>query len=312
MGEEEIPAPGDGEGDGSLFPGEGEGDVAPGLGTDDGGSVGGSGDDGGGGGSSTSPVDLTPGPITPCDAMILSKMASYDNLMGDDREKMRFGVSSASDCPDQACTCSEICDSEIHEKGNTYDYSKTLHEQASDAYDAYSAGYYEEFNRLQEEHMAECEAHCEQVREEECGCEMVSGPDVLAPGESAEYVCSDGTTKLITMPEGACGTQTFTVGCCSVDVRATVGQWVFIERENFPVTDCYSHYSTDCVKDIIEGRYKYRIRDSRRTNGVYPRGENCTFTSAKSGCLVDIYGPIPDADAYYEVAEHQDIYEWQC
>lgn len=52
------------------------------------------------------------------------------------------------------------------------------------------------------------------------------GSAVLTPGESAEYVCGDGTTGVITMPEDACGTQTFTVGCCSFEVRSSVGNWV--------------------------------------------------------------------------------------
>jgi hypothetical protein len=111
-------------------------------------------------------------------------------------------------------------------KGNTYDYSETIHEQALEAGEKNSPAYNEAYEQLRTDHLSECESNCEGARNSLCGDCEISGPDTLSPGESAEYVCSDGTVEMITMPEDACGTQTFTVGCCEFEVRSTEGQWV--------------------------------------------------------------------------------------
>lgn len=170
-----------------------------------------------------------PGPVDPCLTTVMDRILnSEDAVSDDDRDAIRFGVKSTANCPDEGfdCPCSELCNSEMHERGNTYDHDETIHEEIVKTYEDGTPEYYEAFETLKQTNLAECESNCEQKRSNVCSdCKIVSGPATLAPGEMAEYVCGDGISGMITMPTDACGTQTFTVGCCTFQVRSTVGQW---------------------------------------------------------------------------------------
>lgn len=242
-----YPEPTPGGDPAGTFPGEGGGALSPDA------SISGGGDDSGDAGGDGSGSEPTPGgaPVgatsgsgafSDCDTAILSKIMNYDAVIGEEeKQKSRYGYTGSDNCAEGfPCSCSEMCESEMNEKGNTYDYPKTIHQQAAEEYEKDTPGYNELYEQLRSDHLAECEANCEQARDQLCDDEcLISGPEVLSPGESAEYVCSDGSTATITMPDGACGTQSFTVGCCTFQIRSTDGYW---RREyadfNCPLVQC--------------------------------------------------------------------------
>ena len=169
------------------------------------------------------------GSLNGCDTIILNRMTNIDNTTAENKDDIRFGTSSTTDCTQDdpyGCPCSELCNSEIRTKGNTYDYNKTIHETVIETYEEGTPEYYEAYQVTRAQNLAECENKCQESRDQACGgCESVSGPEILSPGESAEYICSDGTVSTITMPDDGCGTQVFTVGCCQIHVRSTEGVW---------------------------------------------------------------------------------------
>jgi hypothetical protein len=219
-------------------------------------------DDGGSDDSSESSAILSP-----CDVAVINRIQNIDKAIDEEsRNAARFGTGSEHDCPSNdewGCPCEDLCDSEMHEQGHTYDFSQTIHEAVLEEHPG-SEGtpeYYEAFEEERQRQMDTCIQNCENARYVLCeGCEM-AGPDVLAPGESAEYVCPDGATTLFTMPDDACGTVTVTVGCCSKEVRSTAGRWVLVDHW---VTDC--GYFSNCpdVTPVIKGRYK-TVYDNRCT-----------------------------------------------
>ena len=224
------------------------------------------------------------GALTDCGPnSTVSNRLIEDTMTEEQSDGVRFDVTSAADCPEEGrphdCSCNSLCWSEIYATGNTQDYSETLHEQASALYDPDTPEYHEEYERLKTEHMGECEQNCADARGAVCdNCDSVSGPSALAPGESAEYVCEDGTTGIVTMPVGACGTQTFTVGCCSFKVRSTDGQWV--TTEYWEATCGYSHscdeydYYEDAGTWIVGSDYCSAVADPACTDIRPPRGDN--------------------------------------
>jgi len=226
-------SPEDGEG---QFPGEGGGALSPDSTSDEGDDSGDSSEDGSEPEAGSSPLgegesgDPSGGLVTACDSAILTKIVNYDSVIGDEeKEKLRYGYQSSDDCENGfSCECSELCESEMYEKGNTYDYPKTIHEQALESGEENSPAYNEAYEQLKTDNLAECESNCEGARNGFCGnCEII-GVDVLEPGQSAEYICSDGTIEIITMPEDACGTLTFNVGCCEIEIRSTDGHWELV------------------------------------------------------------------------------------
>ena len=174
-----------------------------------------------------------------CDGDILN------SLLHPDDDSYRWGASSTADCPDEGedfpCDCSTMCEAEISAHGKTRDYAQTIHEMTVEqGYVKGTPSYNEAYEVNRQTQMAICEGVCEDAREAMCGCDYVSGPAVLAPGETGEFVCSDGASVLFTMPEDACGTQTVTVGCCTFEVRSTLGKWV-----DYPVS---AHSESYCSK----------------------------------------------------------------
>lgn len=316
----DFPDPDPGDGDG--FPGEGGGATSPDAGSDaddDGGDDTGDPDSGGPAASGDSKLgDFPPdgeGIITPCDAFILGKITSYDSLLGDDqKEAMRFGSQTAEDCEEPACTCQEICESEISEKGNTYDQYESIHDQALEAGEAGSPEYNEAYQSHYDTNLADCTSNCETARDEACGDCTISGPAALSPGESAEYVCSDGTAATITMPEGACGTQSFTVGCCTFDVRSTVGQWV---QTGIEYGDWCAYVSVCTYSDFFEPNSagaKYSGRNMCATPD-YSTCEGHTLVPIRSGsCEPDCSDlPTEPPNANWSPAlEYEITYEWVC
>ncbi len=179
-----------------------------------------------------------------CDIIILNRISNIDNATAETKDNIRFGITSQTVCAEAdpyGCPCSELCESEVRVKGNTYDYNKTIHETVIDTYEEGTPEYYEAVASLRSEVLAECETNCEGARNEHCGNCTASGPNVLAPGESAEYICSDGTTRLITMPDDGCGVVEFTVGCCTVNIKSTDGQWVVTDNCSWNTYQCYSN-----------------------------------------------------------------------
>lgn len=255
----------DADGDGQ-FPGEGGGALSPDSGTTEGDDSGDSSEDGSDPDAGSTPVNPDPDPdtsssggiVTACDSAVLSKISNYSNVVGEtERTNIRFGATQDSYCEDGfPCTCEEMCESELYEKGNTYDYSQTLHEQALESGNENSPEYNEAYERLKESHVSECAEICEGARSTACGSCEITGPDVLSPGSSAEYVCSDGATVTFTMPDGACGTQTLTFGCCSKEIRSTEGHWQLVGSGTADTTgDCgYGSGFIQCnVTDQISG-----------------------------------------------------------
>lgn len=231
------PDPGDG-----LFPGESDGDLSPDIGSaegDDSGDVSEDGSEPGSGSAPTVPEDKLPDPegesggvVGACDIAILNKISNYENLVEEDaKSALRFGVTNPDECQEPPCTCEEMCESEVYEKGNTYDNYQTINEQTLEQFEAGTPEYTELFEQIKTENIATCASVCEDARSNLCNPCEVTTTAVLSPGESIEVVCSDGTTEIITMPEDACGTVSFTVGCCTFDIRSTVGTWVRTTEE---------------------------------------------------------------------------------
>lgn len=200
---------------------------------------GGSGDGGGfeddGNHETGAPEGYGEGGGDPCLPTVMDRILNIDTATNDDeRDAIRFGVKSQADCPEDGefdCPCSELCHSEVMADGNTLDKEVTIHDETIAAgFEKGTPEYNEEFQRVMDENIASCSDDCEANRLLACGtCDTVTGPEQLAPGESAEYTCSNGVSKIITMPEGHCGVYTASVGCCSVDIRSTVGHWVGVD-----------------------------------------------------------------------------------
>lgn len=106
----------------------------------------------------------------------MTKITNYDSIIGDEaKEKLRYGYQTSDNCANGfACECSELCESEMYEKGNTYDYSKTIHEQALESGEENSPAYNEAYEQLKTDHLAECASNCEDARAGMCGdCEII-------------------------------------------------------------------------------------------------------------------------------------------
>ncbi len=261
------------------------------------------------------------GALDPCDTIILNRNTNIDNATAETRDNIRFGVSSAADCEADdpyGCPCSELCESEIRTRGNTYDYNKTIHETVIETYAEGTPEYNEAYAVFRAQILAECEQECEDAREADCADCGVIGPDVLSPRESAEYVCSDGTTATITMPDGACGTQSFTVGCCTFEVRSTDGQWGSRVSGDmcglYGGTCVYWAKSVSCDYEIISGGTK---REGHIQKMCYPNTtgygcdyyDNCAYNQA-SECDG---GACPDGYVKkYSIKAVEYIWTWEC
>lgn len=176
--------------------------------------------------------------LSECDVMMLNIWANVTDATPEDKDSVRFGVPSRLDCPEEGaeypCGCPEICEREVVNRGNTFEYDETVHDQALVYGDEGSPDYNEAYSTIRAQNLAECETKCEDTREAGCDC-VITGVDVLDPGESAEYFCSDGSSEIITMPEDACGTHTFTIGCCEIEIRSSDGHWA-IESSGISTT----------------------------------------------------------------------------
>ena len=237
----------------------------------------------------------------PCLAVIMNRTLNIDDAVSqDDRDALRFGVQSDQDCPDTGpdampCKCSDLCESEVNMYGNTLDYEQTIHEIVSKDYDKGTPGYNEAFNSLKEQNIQECSQKCADKRTQICGdCKSAAGPDVLAPGESAEYVCADGTTTLFTMPDDACGTVTVTVGCCSKEVRSTAGRWVLVDHW---ATGCGTGYG-QVYGTVIEGGHKTNYTNSCQNPPDDPYWETTTFECTDFTPPIGDYPSIDDCSEY--------------
>jgi hypothetical protein len=183
--------------------------------------------------------------LTACEADMLNSALNPDN------DAYRFGASSFNDCPAEGeswpCSCSEMCDAEVQSTGGTRDHSQTIHEATEAAgHTKGTAAYNEAFETIKQDYLSTCGQSCESDRNALCGnCEYVSGPASMAPGETAEFVCSDGSTVLYTMPEGACGTIPIAVGCCVLYIKSTTGKYVCVEAGE-ELSDC----SGSCTNNI--------------------------------------------------------------
>jgi len=257
------------------------------------------------------------GGADPCLAPVMNRILNADNATNDaERDGYRFGTQSPEDCPESGfpCPCSELCDSEVREKGNTYDKEVTIHQEVLDAgHEEGTPEYTESFNTIMNENIAQCAQDCEDNRLLTCGdCDTVVGPATLSPGSSAEYTCSNGVSKIITMPEGHCGSLTETVGCCTVDIKSTVGHWELIEGGGWSYLcfNCYDgKYKTTWCRGSVWNRGWMRC-------GIYGPDNvlNCEYEGWNKQC----YHPCPDdytfPDSSYECVGETYIakYEWQC
>jgi len=263
--------------------------------------------------------------LTDCDISMLNIWANIENATAGTIDNVRFGVPTENNCPDQGsdypCPCSEICGREVANKGNTFEYNQTISEQAAVYGEVASPAYNEAYANIKSTNLAECEAKCEETRENACGCK-ITGPDVLSPGESAEYTCSDGIIELITMPEDACGARTFTVGCCTFDVRSTNGQWVLQESIDYTSCPAYgsgpAQYYSMCDFEIIEGGIK-------RTGSIYKLCydqdwvddyswafeiyDSCETKGASECSPEACSGGTPEL---FTVKNNEQIYTWEC
>jgi len=218
------------------------------------------------------------GLLDPCDLTIVNRVLNIDNSVDEaDRDGWRFGThGGATDCPendDEECTCSELCQSEVDYNGGTYDQEQTIHEIVSEMYDkeTETAAYNEAFEVELQSQLATCVENCESNRNEICGTCEVSGPDILDQGESAEYVCEDGSFGTFTMPEDACGLVEFTLGCCTFEVRCSYGQWIYLDGSYISYwqqtgDECHIYSLTQdyCNYDVVEDNVRYI-----GTNGVF-------------------------------------------
>jgi len=256
--------------------------------------------------------------LTVCDVAVLNRIASKDAAVTD--EEIEVNRFQTDECPeDEAdqCSCAELCESEFYETGSSYDYpGQTIVQMVEE--DGYVEGtpeYNEALATAKDEVIAECETNCETAREEACGgCTPTTEPVdlVLAPGDSLEITCSDGTTGLIEMPEGACGTVEFTVGCCTFEVRSTDGYWVKVDDRyiEYPATACNVSPQQCLADEIVSGGIReqanYRCIDPicmELLGAVLP---NCSVS-----CII----PTLENCGSYEtpaVPIFCATYEWQC
>jgi len=250
--------------------------------------------------------------------------STIENRLTDDPDDgKRFDASSEEDCPpegeDPGCSCEELCMNEVIITGNTQDQSQTLSEQAGEFFEEGSPGFYEAKNEFMNSNLEDCRQDCESAREAVCGeCEYVSGTTVLAPGESAEFTCSDGATVTYTMPEGACGTQTIEVGCCTFEVRSTSGQWVLqiSELGDQPPDGCPGVLGGCTYSELIEDPNKAGSKASGSIICMIPAflpGNDCTMMQPVGGggnCTTDCvawgeHQGVPISFQYI-------VYKWEC
>ena len=279
-------------------------------------------DDDGGFDDDGNPFDSDVGDQTvldPCDVAVLNRISNIDNAVDDNsRNAARFGTGSKEACVSNnwGCPCSDLCDSEIHEQGHTYDFSKTIHDIVLGIYPdgEGTPEYNEAFEAERQNQMNICQQNCEDARDNACKECTVTGPDVLDPGESAEYVCGDGSVGTFTMPEGQCGTVTWTLGCCSFEVRSSAGRWVEIEYEewtqNWPY-GCYESGYGSCTWDFKEGGSWYQgtamcITDGASCNNAGGHEPLCSppFSGDCTGGGEVGKGALITSSYY--------VFEWQC
>jgi len=262
-------------------------------------------DDQGGGGDGGFPDDgndwhvedyIGPGGShDPCLSTIMDRILNIDTATNDEeRDAIRFGVKSSADCPEGGefvCPCSELCTSEIMADGNILSESRTIHEIVSDTYEKGTPEYTEEFAAVMDANIASCSEDCEEHRLSLCGdCDTATGPAQLAPGESAEYVCSNGISKIITMPEDHCGVYSTNVGCCSVDIASTDGQWTDMPCDmcavDLPTVYSASGEDYDMRYDYIDNKVFFQ-QWMHTGRSIYHRydtgGEACSHVSEGSG-----------------------------
>jgi len=221
---------------------------------------------------------------------------------------IRFDIPSSEDCPGSVgflCTCESLCQAEIDATGNTQDHAQTIIEQASEQYEIGTPDHNELVGQLTQQHLSECVTLCETTREETCDCSVVSGPATLAPGESAEYVCSDGTTGILTMPEDACGTKSGRVGCCLVYVRSTSGHW--------ECDGSCTGTNIRCCPDFEENQKCYWEMCYCQSGGCH----TCDVLGYACGCMCieeeDCSGPCGGPDDVYNCCnEYRGTKSWVC
>lgn len=243
------------------------------------------------------PFDPPPGQVDPCFDDIMNRILNAgDSTSNEERDGWRFGTSSQANCPDEGewgCPCGELCRSEVYERGNTYDHDRTISEIVSETYEKGTPEYEEAFSSMMSDNINSCTSTCESDRLELCGeCDEVVGPVSLAPGESAEYVCSNGVSKIITMPEDHCGILTEEVGCCIVDIRSTDGHW----EEQFPLTGGRKATKTDQWRDglTIFTRWEYETASERREGLISWANHGSTFETRSEAC--SRLGEVPPPD----------------
>lgn len=249
--------------------------------------------------------DPGPGAVDPCFDDVMNRIINAgDATSEEERDSWRFGTNSQADCPEDNnwdCPCGELCNSEVYEKGNTYDYDQTIHEVVvAEGHEKGTPAYEESFNTHMSNNIDECTSKCDSNRLELCGeCDEVVGPISLAPGESAEYVCSNGVSRIITMPEGHCGILTETVGCCTVDIRSTDGGWIPQTLDNAQIKGTKTYQER--VGLAIHTGWEYETASEKREGVIsfadqgWPyydtHGEAC---SASSGVPPVSFSMIPD------------------
>ena len=221
-------------------------------------------------------TDGDTGHLSSCDVMILNRVINIENAIGEEKDKWRFGVGTSFDCQqcapeeysedDYGCPCSDLCESELHTKGNTYDYNKTIHETVIETYAEGSPEYYEAYEQLKQENLAECEQKCEEARQESCSQVGIiklepntdANPETIAQSSSAiisflggertvsasisgsgfwldadhSLTSTENSDKQIQIytDETACGSGELTVSdkcsSASYSIRCTDGEWV--------------------------------------------------------------------------------------
>ncbi len=269
--------------------------------------------------------------LTECDVQMLNIWANVENAEPETKDQTRFGVPTDADCPevegDYACSCSEICEREMINRGNTFEHDETVHEQSLAYGDEGTPEYNEAYNTLRADHIATCEENCEDTRESICEC-VLSGPDVMTPGEIAEFICADGTSLLYTMPMDACGTITMTVGCCSKDIRSTDGGWVYDAGASWTnIYGCpddgngnycfpYSLSSGFCGYDIIEGAIRY-VGSIANWYGTACGG--CLPACREGACIPPTWPACPadpicgvNNDWCSLLPRMESVYNWEC
>jgi hypothetical protein len=137
----------------------------------------------------------------------------------------------------------------------------------------------------------------------------INGPDFLAPGDTGEYIDSNGNSKYFTMPKDGCncGTHIVRIGNFRKEIRSTSGYWKLVSRP----TNCGCGGIGSVNVEVVSGgqkiiSYTYRAYCPSPMNACGGATFPIEFPSPHGDYLCVNYSMYCGYDGF----DH--MYEWAC